>query len=87
MPQLARQSVGRIAPSLERSLTISTRPSSTDDLMRLGLMRQYGVPAELGIKNFPVASLRFDELESLVVPSNLDDQRSGNAFQVFNGDE
>jgi hypothetical protein len=81
---------GTIAPSLERALIKSTKSTSTDDLLRLGFSRQYGLPAEEGLHLFREVGANALGLDTLSMPadgSDWDAQRERNAFMVFDGDE
>ena len=82
--------VGTHAPALERSLRTMANPTSTDDLLKLGLARQYRLPSATGLQ-------RYDELWALgqgaptainVPPSeDWNAQRTRSAFTVFDGSE
>lgn len=81
---------GTIAPSLERALVKSTKSRSTNDLLRLGLYRQYNLPAVEGLQLFhevESSALGLDTLSIPAVGSDWNAQRERNAFMVFDGDE
>ncbi|WP_321929603.1 hypothetical protein [Paraburkholderia guartelaensis] len=81
---------GTIAPSLERALITSTKSSSTDDWLRLGLARQYRLPAEGGLQLFREvgsSALGLEALPASAVGSDWNSQRERHSFMVFDGDE
>jgi hypothetical protein len=81
-----------VAPKLERLLIGESVPRSTDELMRLGLMRQYGMPIEEGLQVQVRVMIRDTQPPQLtnpfqIFPNDLNAQRSLNAMQIFDSDE
>lgn len=78
-----------VAPAIERGLEQSTSSNASDDLLRLGLARQYNLPAIEGLRALerwnagPAASGG----RAMDASSDLNVQRVHNAFTVFGGDE
>lgn len=75
-----------IAPSPERNLIGVSQPRPADDLMLPEMVQEYGMPIEEGI---PVQVFRGaqPQHETQSFSNDLNEQRSRNAMQVFDGDE
>lgn len=82
--------LGPIAPFPERTPALLPRSKSTDDLLRLGVSRQYSLPDMKGLqlsREFELSSWRLDALTTPIIANDWNAQRRNNAFNVFDGDE
>jgi hypothetical protein len=82
--------VGTHAPGLERSLRKITNTSSTDDLLRLGLAKQYRLPSAAALQRYEELWAKGQRTSIEPASRSTDDwniQRKRSAFMVFDGDE
>ena len=83
-------SVGRIARSPERTLALTNRPKTTEDLLRLDLLRRQDSLREqdLWLRHEIIQSpLILPNLAELTPSNDLNAQRDSHAFEVFDGNE